>query len=179
MQKLSSMQTSINTSKLPSVWGKLNYQWLAAISRIPTIVDYGCGRAATVQKVMINLNCELRLKHIYFPYDPYWGDVDRNRNAMSCLLTWQTADLCVCANVLNVIDDEEEIIKIIKEVTHADYWIFQIYEGNKTGIGKESKPGCWQRNMKTNDYIDIFHKAGVTNLYIKGNYIYNNLNSLK
>ena len=34
-----------------------------------------------------------------------------------------------------------------------------VYEGNRSGIGKESKPGCWQENKKLKDYIPIVKKV--------------------
>ena len=182
MQTRSSMGTSINTSKLPSVWGKLNWNWINNHFQLPHIVDYGCGRPATVRKVMIDVICQSKCRAIYFPYDPYWGDIDKNRNAISCLTQWQTADICVCANVLNVIDDVDTIKQIIKEVTQAKYWVFQIYEGNKTGCGKETKVGCWQHNKLTKDYCWIFNEVlaeSGQSYYIKGNLIMNHLDLLK
>ena len=130
MQKLSSMNTSVNTSKLPAVWNKLNWDWVRNHS-ISNIVDYGCGKRATQNLVRNKLLDEIAVRHCYFPYDPYWGDVDAIRNAISCLTQWKEADLCVCASVLNVIDSVDAIKKIIKEVTQAAYWESSVYEGKK------------------------------------------------
>lgn len=180
MQKRSSMNTSVNTSRLPSIWGKLDYDWMR-IHLIQNIVDYGCGRKATQDKVYLNLRCRLPTTHAYFPYDPYWGDADRNEMTLRCLTVYQEADLCICANVLNVIDDDEELEKIIKEVTQAKYWAFQIYEGDKSGIGKESKVGCWQRNAKTDFYVKfILEHSPACGIYIvKNNIITNYLSLIK
>lgn len=181
MQKRSSMNTSVNTTKLPSIWGKLNLQWLYKVNYLKElrVVDYGCGRRATQEKVLIYISSQVPI--IYFPYDPYWGDEDRNRNAISCLCQWEEADLCICANVLNVIDDDEELEKIIKEVTQAKYWAFQIYEGDKSGIGKESKAGCWQRNAKTEFYVKFIleHNLACSVYTIRNNIITNDLNLIK
>lgn len=177
MQQRSSMQTSINTSRLPSVWGKLDYNYLRELypERQLYVVDYGCGRRATQNKVYINLNCQVP-KASYFPYDPYWGEADLNGVSLRCLNEYKEADLCVCANVLNVVDDIFEVEKIIREVTNATYWIFQIYEGDKSGNGKESKAGCWQRNTKTEWYAKLIRTilGAAPFIYQKGNLITNN-----
>lgn len=184
MQKLSSMQTSVNTNHLPSVWNKLNYRYLSEIcpERQLYVVDYGCGRKATQDKVYLNLICQVR-NATYFPYDPYWGKEDLNGVALRCLTDYQEADLCVCANVLNVIDSIDAIKDVIKNVTKAANWVFQIYEGNKTGEGKQTKAGCWQHNKRTNQYCWIFNELAVQGFlgpyYIKGNLITNNLEILK
>ena len=178
MQKLSSMNTSVNTSKLPAVWNKLNWDWVRNHS-ISNIVDYGCGKRATQNLVRNKLLDEIAVRHCYFPYDPYWGDVDAIRNAISCLTQWKEADLCVCASVLNVIDSVDAIKKIIKEVTQAAYWVFSIYEGNKSGEGKETKEGCWQHNKRNKEYCWIFNELEVGPYYVKGNIITNNLSLLK
>lgn len=179
MQKRSSMNTSVNTTKLPSIWGKLDLQWLYKVNYLKElrVVDYGCGRRATQEKVLIYISSQVPI--IYFPYDPYWGDVDRSEMTLRCLTVYQEADLCICANVLNVIDDNEELEKIIKEVTQANYWAFQIYEGDKSGIGRESKTGCWQRNNITSYYMNLITTLTGKSCYRKGNFIYNNLNMLK
>lgn len=180
MQEITSKYTSVNTSQLPSIWRKLNYRWLNT-HLVANVVDYGCGRKATQNKVFSHLLDNLDIHHRYFPYDPYWGDEDRNRNALSCLLTWKEADLCVCANVLNVIEDASELYHIIQEVSQAKYWVFQIYEGDKSGKGKQTKVDCWQRNSKTEWYAHIIRMiVGVSPaIYIKGNLITNSLEILK
>ena len=178
MQKITSKYTSVNTSQLPSIWRKLNYRWLNT-HLVANVVDYGCGRKATQNKVFYHLLDNFDIRHRYFPYDPYWGDEDRNRNTLSCLLTWNEADLCVCANVLNVIDDVPTMQRIIQEVTQAKYWVFQIYEGDKTGNGRKTKQDCWQQNKRTQEYCWIFNELGIGQYYIKGNLITNSLEILK
>lgn len=178
MQKLSSMNTSVNTSKLPAVWNKLNWDWVRNHS-ISNIVDYGCGKRATQNLVRNKLLDEIAVRHCYFPYDPYWGDVDANRNAISCLIQWGKADLCVCANVINVVDSVDAIKNIIKEVTQAKYWVFAVYEGNKSGNGEYTKGAtCFQHNKKAKEYCWIFNEMLEQPYYIKGNLITNCLDIL-
>lgn len=185
MQQVSSMMTSINTKKLPAIWNKLNIpegtHW---------IVDYGAGRPETQELIRRHLSRNYGTYSIhkgqlyetggptYLAYDPYWGEVEMNDFALHHLQGVQDVDLCVCANVLNVVDCET-IQHIIKEVTKAKNWIFQIYEGDKTGEGRFTKPGCWQQNKRTCEYLWIFNELGVDKYYVKGNFITNNASLLK
>lgn len=175
MQQVSSMNTSINTKKLPAIWKKLNIpqdtHWL---------VDYGAGRPETRNLIIQYLDyySGLNKSPSYIPYDPYWGDTYLNEFALHLLNRIQDVDLCICANVLNVVDDET-IRNIIKEVTKAKKWVFQIYEGDKSGEGKITKPNCFQQNKRTKEYLWIFNELGVKEVAIKGNFITNNLNLIK
>lgn len=176
MQTVSSMNTSINTTKLPAIWGKMrlpdkNTYWL---------VDYGAGRYETSQNIIQYLTHKFGHYNgpSYIPYDPYWGGEDTNKFALY-LLDERRVDLCVCANVLNVIDDVETIRDIIKDVTKAKSWIFQIYEGDKSGNGRYTKPNCWQHNKKVSEYLWIFNELDLGEYYVKGNFITNDLSLLK
>lgn len=166
-QQYSSAQTSINV-KPATVWRKLNYAYLRA-RPFYTIIDYGCGKYWENTKQYC-ANEEVS----YLPYDPYWINNDINMNTLGHLKHSDT--VCVCANVLNVIQENEIMKCIIKEITSsAREWIFQIYEGNKTGIGGKSKKDCYQRNQKTKEYVKILQELGIPCYYYK-NYIFSNLN---
>lgn len=191
MQTVSSMNTSINTTRLPAVWGKINWDYVkihAHNPECPNIVDYGCGKPQTANMArLVVRNHYLDKERLgqfgchygYFPYDPYWGDVSGNQTALRCLTEYNEADLCICANVLNVIDDSEEISNIIKRVTLARYWAFSIYEGDKSGKGKYTKGGtCYQRNLRTKEYLKWFIDLAITPYY-SGNIITNSLSLLK
>ena len=41
-----------------------------------------------------------------------------------------------------------------------------VYEGNKSGIGNQSKNDCWQNNKKLIDYLPTIQKV-FPNAYIK------------
>lgn len=190
MQTVSSMNTSINTTKVPAIWNKINWEYVKIHKNdhVLRIVDYGCGKAKTANmaKLVVGNQCidsasplKINQEYAYFGYDPYWGDVNQNGVALRCLTEYNEADLCICANVLNVIDDDEEILKIINDVTCANYWAFSIYEGNKSGKGEYTKnKTCYQRNLRTKEYSKWFNELGLA-YYIRGNIIFNASSLLK
>lgn len=173
MQQVSSMMTSINTKKLPAIWRKLNIP-----GYVRWIVDYGAGRPETRNLIINHLReqCGFRGPS-YIAYDPYWGDTYLNDFALY-LLDQKETDLCICANVLNVVDCDT-IHEIIKNVTKARQWVFQIYEGDKSGEGRFTKPGCWQQNKRTREYLWIFNELGIKGVVVKGNFITNDASLLK
>lgn len=60
---------------------------------------------------------------------------------------------------MNVIDNDEVIKSIIADIKNMKVQaFFTIYEGNKSGIGKETKKNCWQRNEKVVDYIPMLRE---------------------
>lgn len=62
---ITSKNTSINTTKLPAIYNKIDFELLANF----TLVDYGCGRPETQKLIREHLS----YYNINFvPYDPYW-----------------------------------------------------------------------------------------------------------
>ena len=53
------------------------------------------------------------------------------------------------------------IINEIIKLSNTKPYFFKIYEGNKSGVGKQTKKDCWQRNQKTKDYLQQFDFAGI------------------
>lgn len=171
MQKYSSKNTSVNTKKLARVWNCLKYYQNLPLK----VVDYGCGRAwdntqAFLQKQVNELS--------YYPYDPYWVNSPQNIAAQRALKNHQI-DLCICANVLNVIQEDDIVRKIIADVVQADKWVIQIYEGDKQRHGRVSKEDCYQRNQKVVDYLQYFPKEWTARLFIHKGFITNNYRILK
>lgn len=171
-QEFTSKNTSINTKKLPVIYSKLNLEKLKG----KIIFDYGAGKPQTVNMIRDFLE---KYDIDYIPYDIYnLSDAD---NCYAFERRYE-ADVYICSNVLNVIKEEEIIQSIINEffmfVLHYHSGImnkpffFKIYEGDKSGNGKQSQKDCWQRNQKTKDYIDnwdwsfmnpLIYKTFITN----------------
>lgn len=171
MQKYSSKNTSVNTKKLARVWNCLKYYQNLPLN----VMDYGCGRAwgntqAFLQKQVNELN--------YYPYDPFWVDSQQNLEARK-LLNNNQIDLCVCANVLNVIQEDDIVRNIIAEVVKAKYWVIQIYEGDKQRQGRVSKEDCYQRNQKIVDYLQYFPEEWTARIFIHKGFMTNNYKLIK
>lgn len=158
MQKYTSKETSINQFRLPSVYSKVKF--------VPysTVLDYGCGKYTYhIYKRVREQNCR------YIPYDPY--------NLPNSQLPNEIVSYAVCSNVLNVIDDIDEIKRIIRELCNIAYTVYiTVYEGDKSGIGRVTKEDCYQRNNKLSFYVRLIKELGyeptVKNKVIKINPVF-------
>ena len=101
MQKFSSKNTSVNTKQLPAVYSKINWDKLP--KHMLSVLDYGCGRDTTYLEDWLKF-CQ-RVPH-YIKFDPNWCSEEENNYAKECM---GFANIFVCSNVLNVIDDEKVI----------------------------------------------------------------------
>lgn len=145
MQKYSSKNTSVNSVLLPAVYNKVNLSDLRKDCKksFPIILDYGCGK--NTDHVMDFCNHEFCL---WRGYDPHNKSYAENIFALS-----SKPDIIVCSNVLNVIDEDDEILKIhiLLRSFNKPYFI-TVYEGNKSGVGRKTKEDCWQRNQRLSKY---------------------------
>ena len=161
-QQFTSKNTSINTKRLPTIYSKLNLERL----RDKTIFDYGSGKIETVRIIREKLET---YDIDYIPYDIYNLSPADNCYALE---RRKEADIYICSNVLNVIKEDEIVQRIIDEIiqlSNTTPYFFKIYEGNKSGIGKQTKKDCWQRNQKTKDYLQQFDFGKIsTSIVYKG-----------
>ena len=143
MQKYTSAKTSINSHKVPSLFRRVSF-------RKNTInLDLGGGRYNTASDYLQSLgvvNCI---------FDPYNRTEEENSRALA-LAGNGNADSVTIANVLNVILEEEVRLSVLQQAKNAvknNGKVFVgIYEGDRTGEGKETASG-YQRNKKTRDYV--------------------------
>ena len=156
-QTYTSSATSINKERLPAVYGK------AKLSA-HIVFDYGCGKYT--DHIEEHLKSE---RHIYLPYDPYNQPEDVNKFSVTMVLyamhTHYPVDI-ICSNVLNVIDSESEISRIchhLEEIatTTGGTAYITVYEGNRSGIGRQTGKDQYQRNEPLRDYLRFFHNATV------------------
>jgi len=157
MQRFTSKATSINSTKLPAVFSR-------ATLSAQTVLDYGSGRYTEhIRKALPDI--------LYLPYDPYNQPDDVNRSSYNaiirCIRTGKPVDV-VCSNVLNVIDDDGTIQRIADEIQ----WIvtrsggtgyITIYEGDRSGIGRQTGTDQYQRNEKLRNYTRFFKNARIKN----------------
>jgi hypothetical protein len=90
-----------------------------------------------------------------YVYDLYNRSQEHNEDTLKSIKNG--ADFTIISNVLNVIKEESEQIKLLefaKQHTNGCIYI-SVYEGNKSGIGKMSKEDCFQHNKRTTEYMKI------------------------
>lgn len=158
MQTYTSKDTSINREKLPAVFRKASFG-----SRV--ILDYGCG------KYTEHIRQYLLGKYVYLPFDPY-NQTEEVNKASRFVLSLATANRdpvdIVCSNVLNVIDDLDTIQSIADEIqsitaaTGGTAFI-TVYEGNRSGTGKQTGKDQYQRNEPLRSYLKYFSNATIKN----------------
>ena len=152
-QTYTSKKTSLK--QIPAVIKNL------VIDEYMTILDYGCGKYDLTKEYVESFGAT------YYGYDKYNRTEEENKLALAC-----KPDIIVCANVLNVIKEDEVIEEIINHMlTFKCDILFSVYEGNKTGEGKPTTRG-YQRNEKAVNYIEKFLKDKFNDIYRIKNEIY-------
>ena len=152
MQKYTSKNTSVNHKKVPYIVNHINWKAFAG----GRCLDYGSEKLNPETFYIISGN-EVQ----YLPYDPYWLNDTTNKKSMNLYPT-----IVICSNLLNVIDSDEEVKRIHDYIRglKVPYFI-RIYSGDKSGIGRETKKDCWQRNQVVEDYLysdEIIYKDIIT-----------------
>ena len=161
-QGFTSKSTSINRTKLPAVYRK-------ASLKAHYILDYGCGKY--VDHIRDEL---LRNGRELLPYDPYnqQYEVNQGTRVMIDLVGAKREPVdIICPNVLNVMDDDDTIRDIaeklerIAEQTGGTAYI-TVYEGDRSGIGRQTGRDQYQRNEPLRNYLKFFRNATVKNVMI-------------
>lgn len=141
-QKFCSAGTSINSTKVPSLFKKV--EWKKGTRNL----DWGGGRYDTATVYMSSLGC----KNII--YDPF----NRTNEENSAALEGAPYDTVTISNVLNVIAEKEVRIETVEkamEYLKPEGWMYiKVYEGDRSGVARPTKEGCWQCNRKTREYFE-------------------------
>ena len=159
MQNYTSKNTSVNATKVPAVFRKALY----SIGEIN--LDYGGGKYDTATRYLQPYGKTNLI------YDPYNRTKEHNQNVEDELFLNCGADSCTMSNVLNVIDKLEDRLAAL---THAKslmkpmaYIYITVYEGDRSGCGRETKKDCWQANRPLKSYLKevkkVFYWARVYN----------------
>lgn len=121
------------------------------------ILDYGGGKYDKNVEYMQSKGCKVLV------YDPYNRTEEHNRAVMEYVKN-NSIDYVVCSNVLNVIKEDSVVQEVltdihnIQEVNKDKCVVYiKVYEGNKSGIGKQTKKG-YQRNLSTKNYLSLVSK---------------------
>ena len=166
MQTFTSSATSINRTKLPAVYGRATFS-------APFVLDYGCGKY--IDHIADHLHKQGRE---LFPYDPYNQTADVNRTTVERIAVCMNKRIpldVVCSNVLNVIDSEADISRICHYLenivtTTGGTGYITVYEGDRSGTGRQTGRDQYQRNAPLRDYLRFFHSATIHHgmIIIKG-----------
>ena len=164
-QNYSSMDTSINSRKAPAIYNKLNK---LGLMNNATIIDYGCGKYTSLLR---ETAMKMGAKEIKF-FDPF--NIPELENFETKVFAlYNDVDIVIMSNVINVIDTdssvEEAVINALSLSKYNTVYI-TVYQGNKSGLGKQTKPDCYQRNMTTKMWLSWFSEHGF-NARMKGGMI--------
>ena len=166
MQTVTSACTSINSKRMPAIYGKL-------LLNNERVLDYGCGKYREhLYNYCKNLHARL------YPFDPYNQPAFIN-HLTKTQLSERPATVGIMANVLNVIDSDDAIKEAITDalslISCNCFLYITVYEGDKSGNGRYTSANSYQRNMKLRDYIPMLRAMGFdANIYrgmimIRGN----------
>lgn len=147
-QKFTSASTSINRSKLPkgySIVGN-HFGWKKGTIHL----DIGGGK---FDNAVEHLSTHGVSGHVY---DPFNRSEEHNAEVLSKAGNGQ-ADSVSLFNVLNVIDDPEHHISAL-QLAHSSLkpkgkLFVGVYEGDKSGKGKQTGKDSYQRNEKIDAYL--------------------------
>lgn len=146
-QEFTSANTSINSKKIPALFTmtKANFE--------PDTInfDIGGGKYDTATDYLHGLN----VKNLI--WDKYNRSEEWNKNVTDTLIKCGGADTVTISNVLNVIEEwdcRHELLEMAYAFSKPTATIYiTVYEGNKSGIGKQTKDDCYQLNRATADYV--------------------------
>lgn len=148
-QEYDSSVTSINSSKLPTIFGLV--QKLGGFKQGTMNLDYGGGRFDNAAQYLKDYDV------LNLVYDPFNRSKEHNKDVLDFVKKNGGADTVTCSNVLNVIKEPENRLSVIKNcdrlVKSGGTVYFTVYEGSGSGEGKANdKRKSYQTNMKTEDY---------------------------
>ena len=160
-QEYTSKNTCHNRFKLPNLFR------LGKFKEGTTCVDYGGGAYDTVEEFLATKGVK------GFCYDPYNRTPAHNQAVIDAVSQLNGVDYVCSSNVLNVIKEKEVRLNVIRNMSmmgkdDATFY-FVTYEGDRTGIGKESTKG-WQNNKRTKEYIpeirEFFEDVKISGFFI-------------
>jgi hypothetical protein len=165
-QQITSADTSINKEKLPAGYGKLKK--LGVFKPGQRVVDIGGGRFDNAVEDLAKQDVELLV------YDPFNRTPEHNK-AVADVIADGGADVAVSNNVLNVIEEPENIKRVIEQAENAikpgDKAYFTVYVGSRSGKGAQTSKG-YQRNEPTSAYVSRVEEVfGEGNVQSKGDLI--------
>jgi len=165
-QEITSAATSINVAKLPAAYNKLKKAGI--FTKGMKMVDIGGGKFDNAVDMLKGEGVDLKV------YDPFNRTAQHNKTVAQAVQGGQV-DAAISNNVLNVIKERENQLLVVEQAFDAvkgnGKAYFSVYEGSKSGVGKETKAG-FQHNKKTSEYIELVEEVfGKGNVEVKNNII--------
>lgn len=146
-QTISSAATSVRT--ISAAYTNKN---TAMYLRDRVVLDYGCGRYNDAERYARE---KLHVRE-WYGFDPYNRTAEQNDACWTGLQEYgNAAETTILSNVLNVIQDlDDRMNTILDAMSHTiRTLIVKIYEGNKTGVGRQTRSDSWQENRAAATYI--------------------------
>lgn len=143
VQEFDSSDTSINSGKLPTVYSKLEFPIGC------TALNYGGGKFDnTIEFGNTNGFTDLI-------FDPFNRTVEWNSKIIATVYK-NGVDLAVLSNVLNVIKEVDVrgfVLSVLANTLGENKPLFvTVYEGDRTGYGRQTSKSAWQENRKLKEY---------------------------
>lgn len=143
VQEFDSADTSINSGKLPTIYSKLEF------TNGCTVLNYGGGKFNnTIEFGKMNGFVDLI-------FDPFNRSLEWNSGVVETVHK-NGIDLAVLSNVLNVIKEanvREFVLDILANTLDENKPLFiTVYEGDRTGNGRQTSKSAWQENRKLKEY---------------------------
>lgn len=144
VQEFDSSDTSINSGKLPTVYSKLEFPIGC------TALNYGGGKFDnTIEFGNTNGFTDLI-------FDPFNRTVEWNSKIIATVYK-NGVDLAVLSNVLNVIKEVDVrgfVLSVLANTLGENKPLFiTVYEGDRTGYGRQTSKSAWQENRKLKEYL--------------------------
>lgn len=144
-QRISSANTSINSSKLPAIFN------LVRFTPGTLNLDFGGGKFDNATEYLASQDVESLV------YDPYNRTAEHNKEVLARVRENGGADTITLSNVLNVIAEPESRLAVLRNckrlLKSGGTLYITVYEGTGRGDEKETKAG-YQLNRKTSGYLD-------------------------
>jgi SAM-dependent methyltransferase len=152
-QEFSSAGTSINSTKLPTGYSTVakKFGW----KKGSTHIDIGGGKFDNAVEFLGKLGVKAHV------FDPYNRPEEHNTRVMKEM--GKGADSASLFNVLNVIKEpeyrQEALQTAFRTLKPGGKIFISIYEGDRTGQGKQTKKDSWQNNMTTQAHLPEIKKV--------------------
>lgn len=153
-QTFTSASTSINKNKLPAIISKI--EKINGFVKGGANLDLGGGRFDNVSNY---LKCNHNITNMIL--DPFNRTLEHNENIEQYLLESQV-DSVIISNVLNVINDNDSKLKLLQKsfdnLKNGGSCFVTVYEGDRSGVGKQTGSDQWQENKKLDNYLSSVSK---------------------